>query len=97
MPLDVNKTITILEILKSFNTKQWAVMIFVVVLSVMSAFWVEKRYAKISEIDKKFQQNQQQLDFAYFLSLELFGSLPESERNRISQKLELSKKNKEAK
>lgn len=51
---------------------------------------VEGRYAKIKEIDEKFQKNDQQLKLAHFLALELLSELPLEKRQEIRNKLELS-------
>lgn len=77
--------------LKTFTSTQWSVIIFLIVGAITVIFAVENRYAKIREIEERFQQSQQQLDSAHFLSLELFGQLPENQRRQIMEKLELSR------
>lgn len=79
------------NILMGFSIKQWVVIITLVTTVVGSAFWVEKRYAKIQETEQKFSQNQQQLDSAYFLTLEMFSLLPENKKKAILEKLTISK------
>lgn len=68
-------------------------MISIVTTTVSAAFWIENRYAKIEEINERFQKSQQQLESAHFLSLEIFGQLPETQRKQILEKLEVSKQN----
>lgn len=94
MPIDINKTKDIIDVLKSFTSRQWAVIIFLITGAIWVVWFVENRYAKIVEIEQRFQQNQQQLESAHFLSLEMFGLLPESQRRQIMEKLEMAKQNK---
>ncbi len=94
MPIDITRTKTIIDVLRSFNSSQWAVIIFLVLGGIWAVWKVETRYAKIIEIEQRFQQSQQQLDSAHFLSLEIFGLLPESQRRQIMEKLELARQNK---
>lgn len=79
---------------KTFTPKQWAVILFLITSCVGTAFWVENRYAKIEEINQQFQKNQQQLDSAHFLTLEMFGLLTEAQRRQIMEKLNLSDRRK---
>lgn len=95
MPVDIEKTKGIIDVLKSFTSRQWSVIIFLVLGGIWVVYQVENRYAKIKEIEERFQQSQQQLDQAYFLSLEMFGLLPENQRRQIKEKLDLAKKNKD--
>lgn len=91
MGIDVDKTSKIIQTMRSFDSNQWAVIIFLVVGCITAVWTVENRYAKIVEIEERFEKNQQQLESAYFLSLELFGQLPENQRRQIMEKLELSR------
>lgn len=75
---------------KTLTSRQWALVIVITIMCVGAAFWVENRYAKIEEINNKFQKNQQQLDSAHFLALEMFGLLSESQRRKIMEKINLS-------
>lgn len=81
----------IVKVLLGFSIKQWVVIVSLIITVVGSAFWVEKRYAKIQETEQKFSQNQQQLDSAYFLTLEMFSLLPENKKKAILEKLTISK------
>jgi hypothetical protein len=94
MITDIEKLKTIIDVLKSFSSNQWAVIILLVLGGIWAVWKVETRYAKIVEIEQKFQQSQQQLDSAHFLSLEMFGLLPEAQRRQIMEKLELARQNK---
>ena len=91
--LGLDKIKDLIDALTSFNSKQLATLIFLIALCVAFAFWVENRYAKIREIDQQYQKSQQQLDSAYFLSLEMFSMLNDQQRKLILEKLELSRQN----
>lgn len=93
MSIDVNKTEDIIKAIQSFNARQIAVIIFIVISAVSFSFWVENRYAKIKEIEAKFQRSQQQLDSAHFLSLEMFSMLDDHQRKIIMEKLEFARQN----
>jgi cellobiose-specific phosphotransferase system component IIA len=56
--------------------------------------FIENRYAKIVEIEQRFQQSQQQISQAHFLSLELLSLLSTEQQQTIRHKLELSRENK---
>ena len=88
---DTEQTI---QTMMGFTPKQWAVIVVLVTGCVGTAFWVENRYAKITEINEKFTQNQQQIESAHFLTLELFSLLTEKQRRAILEKLNLAKVNK---
>ncbi len=94
MITDIGKLKAIIEVLRSFNSSQWAVILFLVLGGIWAVWKVETRYAKIVEIEQRFQKSQQQLDSAHFLSLEMFGQLPEAQRRQIMEKLELARQNK---
>lgn len=94
MPIDIEKTKNIIDVLQSFNSRQWAVIIFLIVGAVWTVWQVENRYAKIKEIEERFQQNQQLIDDSYFLTLEMFSLLSESQRKLIMEKLEVAKRTK---
>ena len=93
MSIDVKQTEEIIETARSFTARQIAVIIFIVIGSVSSVFWIENRYAKIKEINERFERSQQQLESAHFLTLEMFSLLPEAQRKQIIEKLNLSKSN----
>ncbi|TFH08936.1 MAG: hypothetical protein E4H07_07050 [Nitrosomonadales bacterium] len=82
----------IVKELLSFTLKQWMVIATLATFCVGAAFWVEDRYAKIKVTEQRFSQNQQQLDSAYFLALEMFSLLPENEKKAILEKLTIIKK-----
>lgn len=94
MPIDINRARTIIDVLRSFNSTQWAVVLFLVIGGIWSVWQVENRYAKIMEVEQRFQQSQQQLESAYFLAIEMFGRLSEAERRQIMEKLELARQKK---
>ena len=49
MPIDPDKTKSVIDTLKKMSSKELAVTIFLMVGAVSAAFWVENRYAKIEE------------------------------------------------
>jgi hypothetical protein len=94
MPIDTEKTTSIIDIIKSFTSSQIAVILFLIIGSVWSILFIENRYAKIVEIEQRFQQSQQQISQAHFLSLELLSLLSTEQQQTIRHKLELSRENK---
>jgi hypothetical protein len=93
MPISLNDAEKVAEEIKRFSARQIAVILFLIISCVGTAFWVENRYAKIQEIEKQFSINQQQLNSAHFLSLEIFSILNDEQRKLILQKLELARQN----
>lgn len=79
--------------IKNFTPKQIAVIILLITSCISTAFWVENRYAKIQEIEQQFSRNQQILDKAYFLALELFDLLTDDQKKAILIKQQIAKQN----
>lgn len=90
----LEETEQVIDTVKSFTSRQLAVVILLVIGSVLTVAWVENRYAKIKEINQRMELSQQQIDSAHFLALELLDRLPEAQRRQILDKLALALKQK---
>lgn len=69
MPVDIEKTKTIIDIIKSMTSAQMAVTIFLIVSSVLLTIWFERKYSnmidslvKIVDYEKDLQRQQQLID-----------------------------------
>lgn len=61
MPVDVEKTESIIDTIKNMSAKELAVTVFLVVGAVFLAFWVEGRYAKIEETRTSIERTEAEI------------------------------------
>lgn len=88
--IDVEKTAGIIDIIKSMTSRQLAVTLLLIALSVGLSFWFEKRYAKLVDYqnDLKIQQDritaqEKDLNKLKFNMLAVVNSLDPETRKKV--------------
>lgn len=61
MPVDVEKTESVIDTLKNMTSKELAVTLFLIISTVLLAFWVEGRYAKIEETRESIARTEMEI------------------------------------
>jgi hypothetical protein len=94
--MSIEKIQTIIEVLKTFNARQLAVMMVVIAASIYSVAWIEDRYAKVKiinahveKINAEIQRNLQSLEYAQTLNTELLMLTDDNTRKKIIEKMKL--------
>ena len=59
--IDVEKTAGIIDVIKSMSSRQMAVTLLLIALSVGLSFWFEKRYAKLVDYQNDIKEQQERL------------------------------------
>lgn len=92
MAVDVEKTKGIIDTLRKMSSRELATTIFLIVGAVGGAFWVENRYAKITEtkadIEKaelEIKKHKSEIIQMHVRTLELIRMQPKEVQEKIEQ------------
>lgn len=79
--MDPDKTQGIIDTVKNMSSRELAVTVTLIVMVVAAAFWVENRYAKLTETEERIARHQAQLIQVQTQILELINAQsPEAQR-----------------
>jgi hypothetical protein len=61
MPIDIDKSKSIIDTVRKMSSRELAVTLFLIVSSVVGAMWIENRYAKITETKQQIERTEQEI------------------------------------
>jgi hypothetical protein len=84
--MDVDQTTGVIDTIKGMTSRELAVMLVLIVLSVAGAFWIENRYAKLRDTQEVIQQQQAQVIQLQTQILNVVNALTPEQRKEILER-----------